>query len=227
MGMGWFKDSKEDPDNNQGEYKPEVMKADIDKSIEDRFNSFREENKQALNPLLEMATSWREQRDREQNERNAAARVERQNDYEVTDEMYITNPREAIDRATKPFREQTQALAAITMRNEILGGREYYTGELKQQIDQLVESQPLSQRANAALLDNAYYTIVGRNNQAISEGKVKKQMSAATFNGNSNAPVDKESPENRVFDQEDQKYMKIFGLSAKDVAKAEQELGYV
>lgn len=227
MAMGWLRSKEDDPDNNQGEFKPETLKADIDKSLEEKLNKFKADNEATLSPIMEMARQWQESRAAEQRTAEASRRQERQDDLEVTDDMYITNPREAIDRATKPYREQTQALAAITMRRELLGSKPYYTGELKNKIDSLIEAQPLAMRANQGVLDNCYYTIIGRHQEEINEGKYKRQVSAATFNSNSGTTDDQSLPENRKFNQEEARIMKVFGLDAKDVIRGEQELGYV
>ncbi len=227
----WFRQgngSSNDPDDNQGEFKPDEFKKELSTEFKTQLDALKAENETKLAPIIEMANNFKAAQEEAARQRQVQQNKQHQDDNAVDDDLWITNPAEAHRRSTLALKNQTAGIAAITMRREILSDMEYYTGPLKDEIDQLIEAQSLEHRANPGVLKNAYYTVVGKHAAEIQEGKYKKQLNAATFSGNgTGAPGSKTSEETEELSDDEKYAAKKFGFTEADWNKSKQELGYV
>lgn len=225
----WFRSTKgNDPDENQGEFKPDEFKNELSTEFKTQIDALKAEHATTLAPLIEMANNFKSAQDEAARQRQVASNKKTAEDNEVDDDLWITNPAEAHRRSTLSLRNQTAGVAALTMRREVLSELPYYTGALKDEIDTLIEAQPLEHRANSGVLKNAYYTVVGKHTEEINEGKYKKQLSAASFSGNGTGGTGSKTEEEKQELSEEEKYAaKKFGFTEADWNKSKQELGYV
>lgn len=93
------------------------------------------------------------------------------------------------------IREQAKAgtqLAMITagkqVRAEVLGEKEYYTGEFKAAVDAMIDGEPnLALRANPNFINNCYKIILADNMEKISKNELKRNMSLHQFSDGSSS----------------------------------------
>jgi hypothetical protein len=232
MANNWLrfgKQGSDDADDNQGEIKPDAFKAELESSFKKELDALKTEQDSKLAPLIEMANNFKAAQAEAERQRTVANNKTRATELEVDDDLWITNPAEAHRRSNANLVAQTQATAAITMRREVLSDLPYYHGELKEKIDQLIEAQPLSNRANPAILKNAYYTVLGQHTDELNEGKYKKATFGVGLNGSgTGSATGTDTNEKAIELNDDEKSIaRSFGMSEKDWLKSKEELGYV
>lgn len=224
----WF-NKKQDTDETQGEFDPSKFQESVVNSTKAELEAFKTELTSKLGGVEEITNYFKEQK--AEVERRKAAEIEnkRKEETEVDADLWITNPEEAARRTNEPLERRQQALAAITMRREVLGDKEFYTGEVKEKVDAMIEQQPLAARANSSVLLNCYKVVLGDYYLKGEGDKLKKQAAFTSFNGNgtggSGAGGGKESEE--TLSPEELDIARKFGMSDKDWITSKKELNYV
>ena len=117
---------------------------------------------------------------------DAAAKVKNSKTQEEFDteieELMLTNPREAIRRATEGQTLAIKAVHADNVRREVFEDAQkfkYYHGSIKTEVDALLASQPVDFRLNPQNIENTYNTVVGKHNDEIVEGKLKTRFAGS------------------------------------------------
>ena len=145
---------------------------------------------QKLTDLLSIQQSEKTAREKKEKEvkdaADAAARIKNSKTQEEFDseieELMLTNPREAIRRATEGQTNAIKAVHADNVRREVFEDSTkfpYYHGDLKREIDTLLASQAVDFRLNPQNIENCYHTVVGKHNTEIVEGKIKNRFAGA------------------------------------------------
>lgn len=98
-------------------------------------------------------------------------------------ELILTDPRAAISKATSPLAQELILLRFAQTKNDVLSDEkafEYYHGDIKKEIDSLIESQSLQFKGDPKFarenIKNCYDTVVGRHHKEILEGKIKTRF---------------------------------------------------
>ena len=129
---------------------------------------------------------------REDEAREAARRAEAQRQAEgakPTDEqineMMVTNPAEAVRQLMKgPSEAQSSAILTIRadqLKREVYEDQEkypYYTGDIKAEIDKLLDAQTLQARNDRSVIEHAYLSTVGRHSRELLDGKLKSRYAS-------------------------------------------------
>jgi len=201
----------------------EAVKKDVDSSIDAK-----------LKPVLTYIEAQTKKEQEAEAQRAAAARKKQQEESEIDETDYITDPKGAIDKRIAPLERTIMAQNAIIMRKETLEKMDYYSSdpEFKNKVDALIDAQPLSSRANAAVIMNAYKSVFFDNRKEIEEGKIKSQASLLSnagggTGGHSGSSRSNGQGDDDIMSQEEKNYAAKLGISEKDWAAQKKELEYV
>lgn len=237
--MPWFrredgsmavKDDKDKVDDI--EFKPEKLKEDITKDFETKLTKFGTDQDAKMKPLLDMAANIEKDRlERERKAAEATAKKER-DDNSLTNEDFMLDPKEATRRAiaegTSGLTKATMMLAARGNIRETLQDKEYYHGDFKAKVDEMVAQQSLENQCRPDVVENCYLVQVAKNMKEIQEGKIKARTSSATFEGGSTGGHKADSsdtPETLTADEE--KAAAAMNIKKEDWIKSRRELSFV
>jgi hypothetical protein len=231
----------------EGEAGGEALEVSLPAELEQRLNKALEngEKLSKLDELQASLASIQQRFQRDDEERANAARSKVQNnqselDNEKIQELMLTDPAAATQLLVKKQMEPTQiallTLRADNIRNEVFSDAErypYYTGDLKREIDALLDGQTLAARNDKAVVENAYFATLGRKQREVTEGKLKSRFAASaesargTASGNTKGGV--AEPEKLEITDDIRKLAKMFKTTPEEYAKQLQEegIGYV
>ena len=129
----------------------------------------------------------REKREREATEaahRVAASKTQAEIDAEI-EELMLTNPREAIRKATETQSAVILQIRADNIRRELFEDQDkfkYYAGDIKREVDALIQAQSLSSRNDPSVVENCYLTVLGKHTDDVAEGKLKNRFAGSETN---------------------------------------------
>ena len=226
--MATFLQRKQDSDDI--EIKDDVVKGIVKPQLDELKTSMETSMDTKLKPMMDFLAEQKAAKD--EAARQAAARA-RKEATETDETDWIVDPKGAMEKTIAPLKETIQAQSALIVRNETLSKMDYYSSDpaFKAKVDSLIDSQPLSSRANAAVVMNAYKTVVYDHMQDIKDGKIKSQASLASNGGsgtgNYSGSRSEQSTENEELSTEEKMYAKKLGISEKDWNSTKKELEYV
>ncbi|HEY1644809.1 MAG TPA: hypothetical protein VGF75_00300 [Candidatus Saccharimonadales bacterium] len=99
----------------------------------------------------------------------------------------------------------------------------YYTGDLKQKIDEMIEKEPLTNQVNPLMARNCYKIVVADHIKDIQDGKVRSRLSAATGSSTSTTTTTDVNALPTLTDDE-KKTAKGMGIPEAEWAKAKKDL---
>lgn len=196
--------------------------------------------KQQLNGLNDIQAWVADQKKEKEAAAAAAARKAQEGQQSQTEEelnsLIITDPAKAISLGTRDQQTAILMLRADTMKRDVFEDQEkfpYYTGEVKSEIDKLLSIQSIQARNDPSVIENCYYTVVGKKTEAIREGKLKSRFAASgatrgTSSGAAGAGTAEETPKLEIND-DIRHAARIAGMTPEDYAKMcyDQGVGYV
>jgi hypothetical protein len=178
------------------------------------------------------------QRKAEEERRRKAGEIQVQTDEELN-ELALTDPvaamKKIVQMASQPANQALLQMRADSIRREVFEDSEkypYYTGDLKSEIDRLLEGEPLANRNNRATVEHAYFSTVGRHQKEIAEGKLKSRFASSEGNRGTNGNVSTtttEADKVKALDDDGKRVAKMLGFSEEEYAKMlhEEGVGYV
>jgi hypothetical protein len=225
MALDWFQRKK---DNGEIEINKEAVADIVKPQLEEMKTGFETSIDSKLKPVIDFFQA--QKAEKEEIERQRAAK-EKKEENEVDPTDWITDPENAVDKKMRPILEQNAALASIVVKNEVLGKMDYYSTDptFKAKVDALIDAQPLSSRANSAVIMHAYKSVHYDMRQEIAEGKIKSQASLASnastgTGGHSGGDKDKADD---TLSAEEKMYAKKLGIKESDWVNTRKELEYV
>lgn len=234
--MSWFKRSdgsmspeEERRNKSDIEIDPAKLKTELSEDFGKHLTTFQSEQDEKLKPVLSFVEEMRKEREErlaaEQRERIAKANKEN----EVDDTDFLLDPSKAIDKKLQPTQMAVLSLAARAARREVLDEKEYYHGEIKAKVDQMIQAQPLAQQSNSNVIENCYKLVMFDHQKDIAEGKIKSRNNAASFesNGTGGASGKGKSDSEEELSQDEKHAAKALGISEKDWQSNKKELTYV
>ena len=165
----------------------------------------------------------------------ASAEHSKETDAELQ-ELILTDPATAIKRGT-----QDQSIAILTLRadqikRDVFEDTDrfpYYSGEIKSEIDKLLAGQNLTLRNDPSVVENCYFTVLGKHTEEVREGKLKSRFagssgSRGTSSGDAGAGKGEEK-EHLEINDDIRHAARIAGMKPEDYAKMcyDQGVGYV
>jgi hypothetical protein len=93
--------------------------------------------------------------------------------------------KEALALANQPIAAEVLMLRSDRIKRELFEDEKrfkYYTGDVKREVDSLINGQSLQMRNDPSVIENCYLTVVGKHNDEIVEGKLKNRFAGAEGN---------------------------------------------
>jgi len=176
-------------------------------------------------------------------EREAAAAAEaakknkqtREETEEELQSLILTDPAAAINKAITPQSQAILLLHAANLRRDVFENTEkfpYYSGEVKSEVDKLLTAQDPKAQIDPSVIENCYYTVLGRHSKEITEGKLKNRFASASGNGGTNGGNITSSTETKPkleINDDIRRAAKITGVTPEVYAEmlVEDGIGYV
>jgi Arc/MetJ-type ribon-helix-helix transcriptional regulator len=227
----------------------ETLNIELPKEMSEKIDAAISSGQESKSRFDELKTSLdninarflREDEER-QRQQNAARQQQQQQEAQATDDeitqLMLTDPVAATRRIVKQSTDN-QGVALLTMRADALRRDvfedterfPYYTGEIRSEIDKLLEGQTLQHRNDRGVIENAYYATLGRHQREMADGKLKSRF--ATSEGNRGTATGNikgtEEPVVKPLDEDGRKAARILGFKDDDYAKMlhEEGVGYV
>ena len=134
--------------------------------------------------------------------------------------LLLTNPKAAYARLAANTNAGMMLTRADNVKREVFGDQPekfpYYSGEIKSEIDKILAEQSLEFRNNPTALENTYYTVVGKRQKEISEGKIKDRFASST-SGRRSSSVEEEVKRAKLEPNDDViKIAKTLGIKLED-----------
>lgn len=146
--------------------------------------------------------------------RQTRIREQKENENAPT---FEDDPEGALSRRLDPIVKQNNLLTAKqTVRDLVEAGSfEFYTGEIKLEVDKLVEAGAKVGPLSTEYIENCYHIAKGKRDKEIQEGKIKSRFSAASSSstGTGGLPVDGKIE--KALTEEEKHYARVFGLDDK------------
>lgn len=166
----------------------------------------------------------------------AQARTSEQTDAELQN-LILTDPAQAIKRGTQDQSMAILMLRADQLKRDVFEDADrfpYYAGEVRSEIDKLLAGQSIQNRNDPSVIENCYYTVVGRHAEEAREGKLKSRFASAsgargTAHGSAGAGAPTEGSDKLEINDDIRKAARITGMTPEDYAKMlyDQGVGYV
>ena len=157
----------------------------------------------------------------------AAKKTQQQTQTEADEEieaLMLTDPKQAILKATTPQAIAIMTLRADNIRREVFEDTEkykYYHGDIKKEVDALLAAQKLDARNDPSVVENCYLTVLGKHNDEILEGKIKTRFAGSESHsklpGNAGAS-DAAEKKNRIIPDDVKRAARQFGITPEDYA---------
>jgi len=143
-------------------------------------------------------------------------------------ERMANDPAAYVREHSKAGTQLAMITAGKQVRAEVLGDKEYYTGEFKAAVDALIEGEPnLALRANPAFINNCYKIILADNIDKINKGELKRNAALHSFSDGGSSGgrnTDPNAKPNIEYRDNKTKYAAAqLGLTDEDLIKAAKE----
>jgi hypothetical protein len=219
--------------NKEDENKIEISMSEEDKKRLDTATTAAAELpaiKERLASLDSINAYFEEMKKDREAERAAAARKAAEaaasKGSEDLEELFLTDPKAAVERATSGQTQAILTLNAANVKREVFEDADkykYYHGSIKDEVDKLIAGQSLQARNDASVVENCYRTVLGRHTDELLEGKIKTRFAgseSSTRGTNSGAAGSSAagSKEPRVIPDDVRKIAKSFGIPAEEYA---------
>lgn len=234
--MAWFKRSdgsmsaeEERRNKSDIEIDPAKLKEDLSGEISGNLKKFKEDQDEQLKPVLSFVEEMRAEREERKRAEAEEQRKRVAKENEVDDTDWLLDPSKAVEKKLQPTQMAVLSLASKQARQEILGDKDFYYGDIKVEIDKRIDAQPLNQRTNPTMIENCYKLVLFDKQKEIAEGKIRARNNAASFESKGTGGHSGKGAEDH--DEElsaDEKFAaKALGMDEKDWKSSKKELTYV
>jgi hypothetical protein len=234
--MAWFKrgdgsmsTEEERRKTDDIEIDPAKLKTDLTTEFKGQLDSFKTAQDESLKPVLSFVEEMRAEREERKAAETRRKQEEARKANEVDDTDFLLDPSSAVDKKLQGTKNAVFMLAARQARAEVLGEKEYYYGNIKNEVDKMIEAQPLQQQSNTQVIENCYKLVMYDKQKDIAEGKIKAKNNAASFesNGTGGHSGKSGSDHEEEMSQDEKFAASALGLSEKDWKTSKKELTYV
>jgi len=162
----------------------------------------------------------------------------RQQTEEELAEMALTDPIGAMKRViADQLGGRDTALLTIradNLKREVFENAEkfpFYTGEIKEKVDKILDQQTLANKNDRSVVEHAYHSVVGQHYKELSEGKLKSRFATSEgergSQGKAGEKQDAKQP--RKMSEDDKKAARMLGFDEEAYGKMleEEGVGYV
>lgn len=237
MKLPWQRRANAQGEEQGGEIEfPDELKTRLENAVDkSTFDTKMDELRASLGTITARFQREDEERIRAAEQKRREAATPQAMTKEQLEELMATDPVGAVQRLIKDQSEGSNnvllAVRADNLRREVFEDTEkypFYTGDLKSEIDKLIEGQTLAARNDRSVIEHAYYSTLGKHHKELSEGKLKSRFAssdigARTSTGTVTPPSETDTL--RPMTDEDKKAAKILGFSEQDYQKLLKEDG--
>jgi hypothetical protein len=210
------------------EIDPSKLKEELSTEINGNFTKFKEAQDEQMKPVLSFVEEMRKEREDRKKAEEDNARREAAKNEEVGEEAWLLDPSKAVEAKLKPTQLAVLSLAANQARRDTLDDKEYYYGDIKTKVDQMIEAQPLNQRVSKTVIENCYKLVMFDHQKDIAEGKIKARNNSASFESTGTGAHSSKSGEHEEeMSQDEKQAASALGVSEADWKKTKKELTYV
>ena len=223
------KDDEEEEEKNKIKL-PKELKEEIEGVVK-ASNKGVEDKLKGLDSLVAFADEYKKDKEdarkAKEEEEAERKRVEAKNKKdEETDEdlaaRLLSDPKSVLAESSKPAINLALTIRADNVRREVFEDRKndfpYYDGDVKKEVDSILNGQSLQFRNDPQSVENVYYTVVGKKQKEISEGKIKSRFASSSSSTNG---TDKTNNEDFKLDVTDElrRAARLSGMPIDDYMK--------
>lgn len=211
------------------EFDPSKLKTELEESSKKQFGEFSAEMDTKFAPIVEMAAQMKADRETREASAKAAAEKKSKEDADVDDEDFLIDPKSAVAKQLQPTQIALARLAAKSAKSDALGDEEYYHGDIKKKVDEMIAGQPLSAQLDPSVIKNCFKLVMYDSQKDIADGKIKSRNSSATFqaDGTGAHSGGGSGEKDEALTDEEKRAAKVFGMSEKDWSASKREISYV
>jgi hypothetical protein len=210
------------------EFKPEELKKDINESVKAALEEIETKRASEMKPIHDMVSAINKDREDRANAAAKLAAEKKKEENQVSDEDFLLDPAGATAKAIAPTNNAVYMLAARQARSEVLGDKEYYYGDVKNEVDKMIQLQPLARQSDVSLIENCYKLVMYDKQKDIADGKLKIRNNSASFQSNgTGAPSAEDKNKDEDWSKEEENAAKSMGFSKKEWITSRKELTYV
>jgi hypothetical protein len=231
--MTWFTQEKpEEKTKNNEEFEINLAKkvtdsvtASLTTSIGETVKKYMDENP----TLTELKATMEANRTRQQQQRTSEEQRQSQTEAEriaALRENMDDQTREYVDNQMSIINKTAMQTSARELRRSIfedVDNYEYYTGDLKRRVDEILDREPLANQNNPDVVRNAYKVVAFEHFKDIQDGKLKSRLSTATSTStpsNQNQPDPNALP---TLSDDEKREARKMGITEKDWAQSKKE----
>lgn len=227
----WLRnDDVEDKDKDKDKEVPKALKDAIAEAVKASTSPI-EKRLEGLDSLTAFAADYKKEKEekeaadakRKKDEADALANKNKPTDEQLA-ALMLTDPASAVKHITQGQQDLLLMMRADQVRDQVLKDRAedfpYYTGNVKTEIDSILSKQSLAFRNDPKAVENTYYTVVGKMQKEISEGKIKSRFAASTSSQGGSGKSDASSDDFHIEITPDiEKAARMSGIDVKDYVK--------
>jgi hypothetical protein len=153
----------------------------------DEMGSKLEQMLSGLNAITSSLSEEKAEKERARVAREQAAAKKNTEDSRLSPEdlaaQLFSDPEGTVKNLTDPLAQELMEMRAAQTRRDVFENTEkyeYYTGDFKAEVDQVLAAQTLAFRNNPASVENVYFNVLGRKQKEIAEGKIKSRFAGST-----------------------------------------------
>jgi hypothetical protein len=163
-----------------------------------------------LNSLVQEQVTSQKKRDdagRQQQQQQQSSETSQELEERIEALMLEGKTKDAIALATRGQTLAIKAIHAEQVRKELFDSEpdkfQYYSGDIKREVDALIANQGVDFRTNALNIENCYHTVLGKHTKEIVEGKLKTRFASGsggsgTSNGSAGSTGASDGKESRI-----------------------------
>lgn len=152
-----------------------------------------------------------------------AEQVKRQKAEDDNAPSFEDDPVAAVNRQLDPILKQNYLLSAKQNIRDMVESNqlEFYTGDIKSEVDKLIEAQAMrGNPVSTEYIENAYYIAKGKKEKDIADGKIKSRFSAASGASSGTGGLESNPDKSKQALSEDEKrYAAALGIKDEDYNK--------
>lgn len=225
MRIPWLTPESEKEEKDQEiELKPKDVKEKLDKidAMESKVAQIDDIKKgvDSMNAFIAQAKADRVAAQQRAEEAEAAKRQKTEDENAPT---FEDDPDGALSRRLDPILKQNYLLTAKQNIRDMVEGNqlEFYTGDIKAEVDKLVEAQAMrGVPVSTEYIENAYYIAKGKREKDIAEDKIKSRFSAVSGPSSGTGGLESDPDKNKkTLSEEEKRYAAALGIKDEDYNK--------
>lgn len=186
---------RKDEDKEEKNELPKELKDEIANSVKASTDPINEKLK-SLDSLVAFAADYQKDKKEAKDKEEEAERIrianknkkEEESDEDLAARL-LSDPKSVLNEANRPVINLALSIKADNVKREVFEDRKeefpYYEGDVRKEIDGILSKQTLAFRNDPLSVENVYYTVVGKKQKEISEGKIKSRFASVSSSTNS------------------------------------------